>query len=282
MMLELLAEHHQSFADVNKRMDATDERNAQRFAKIDDKVSDLGSQLRTAQAEIKRAVETVEDLKTKVNTMEERLEGKIAEVRKETEAVKVRTGALETRVAGIEPQIAALQEEVARQEEQNKARFKEVHAKVDNNWEKHEAHIRAVEEKGDQTERRLAHLEEAFRKADIEGLTKKVNKHQEQIEVMEGTLEDHTGRIGAAEARAVQLQAQVDGILPFVAETYLTKGDAQQRFAAVEQMVGALERKVEEQYLTKEEYLAAQDAMARQMNDFVLDRLDAQRQEIQV
>ena len=130
MMLELLAEHHQNFQIVNKRMDEESERNTQRFEKLDVQVGELGSQLRESQAEIRKAVETVERLETKVDTMEERLESKIATVREATEGVRVRTGALEVRVGGIEPQLTALQDEQLRQAEENTEKFREVHAKV--------------------------------------------------------------------------------------------------------------------------------------------------------
>lgn len=130
MMLELLAEHHQNFQAVNKRMDDESERNFKRFQKLDGQVADLGSQLKAAQEEIREAVSTVKKLDTKVNSMEERLENKIADVRSATEAVRVRTGALELRVAGIEPQIKSLQTEQLRQAEENKDMFKKVHEKV--------------------------------------------------------------------------------------------------------------------------------------------------------
>ena len=45
---------------------------------------------------------------------------------------------------------------------------------MDQNWAKHEAKIVEVDKRGLDTQKRIAHLEEAFRKADIEGLTRKV------------------------------------------------------------------------------------------------------------
>ena len=47
-------------------------------------------------------------------------------------------------------------------------------AQVDGNWTKHEAKIVEVDKRGLDTQKRIGHLEEAFRKADIEGLTRKV------------------------------------------------------------------------------------------------------------
>jgi len=41
MMLELLAEHHQNFLAVNKRMDEESERTTQRFQKLDVQVTPM-------------------------------------------------------------------------------------------------------------------------------------------------------------------------------------------------------------------------------------------------